>query len=232
MKVAELDRAWSPVYRNTRAPPGPVKAQITYFCLNPLPLIHRVQPGKEEVTKTVHELITPEIIIAAPSDFDLTAISTASTPLPIFREKRLMRKPTVEKAEPLKNDDKLFIVFSKMTELGPLDFKTTTDSYKFYRKHFPLLLALKVERFDTPSNRRTLTPPMDTMIKRRLVLNQRLNDLETMMAAMEQETEDFPFKTELHSSVFDPTKWSFTKVDPARMRRRYTIDALLKEINK
>ena len=242
-KIIEFDRALSPVYRNKRAPPGPIKGQVTYFYLAPLPPIeHDDHEDKKETTELERKNIPPPISATPPlinvtstgsSDNEFTS-STSSTPLPIFNEKFLMRKPCIKKAEPLKKDDELFIAFYQMTQLRPLVFQKTADSYKFYGSNFPLILEKLIdeERSSTPSSRRTLTPPMDIMIKRRLILNKRLTDLEEMMDAMEKETEDTPFKTELNGSVFDPTKWPFAKIDPAGMRRRYTIDATLKEINK
>ena len=46
------------------------------------------------------------------------------------------------------------------------------------------------------------------------------------------EPDDVQFCTELRSSVFDSTSIPFTAVDHKGMLRRYTIDAVLKDLNK
>lgn len=164
--------------------------------------------------------------------------SDLSTQLPVFKRRMptetfLFRRPTIEKPIPLKIGDNIFDVFVKSIELKALPFKKTVESYRFYKTNFPLLLtkiAKDAERCSTP-NRRARTPesPMSIMINRKREMNERIVELEFMMAVMEKETEDCKFVTELHSPVFDPTSWPWNKVDVEGLRRRYTIDASLRD---
>lgn len=162
--------------------------------------------------------------------------SDLSTPLPVFKRRMptetfLFRRPTIEKPIPLKVGDDIFDVFVKSIELKALPFKKNVESYRFYKTNFPLLLTRitqDAERCPTP-NRRAKTPPISAMINRKREMNQRIVELEFMMEVMEKETEDCMFVTELHSPVFDPTSWPWNKVDVDGLRRRYTIDASLRD---
>ena len=236
-KVADLDRAWSPVYRPRRLPPEPVKAQFTYFYLTPLPPVHHKEKTDED-----RPLSRPSSIgskrksLSRLSDVESIS-STASTPLPQFperspTEKTLLRRPTIYRAEPLKTDDELFAAFANMTQLKPLTFKRNADSYRFYRRYYPLILQKHEERKGSPSRRsRTPDSPMTVMIQRKLELNERLTELDAMMDNLEKtQPDDYPFKTELRSPIFNPTEWPWTKSDPAGMRRRYTMEAIFREI--
>ena len=268
------------MYRTKRCPPGPIRAQRTYFCLKPLPPICRSEDegqldigpsSTESKTKCQSRLSdtssysTPTTPIGCLEDEDQLDIgpsstesktkcqsrlsdtslySTKSTPLPVLlarkpTEKLLLRRPNIYKAEPLKRNDELFEAYAKMSELKLLKFDKTADSYKFYLRHFPLLLQKQTDddqRTGTPTRRGTASPesPMSAMIKRKTDLNKRLTELEAMVDKMEKATEpdDVKFQTELRSPVFDPTSWPFTKVDHKRMLRRYTVDQVLKDINR
>ena len=175
---------------------------------------------------------------------DTSAYSVRSTPLPVLQdrkptEKLLLRRPGIYTAEPLKRNEALFEVLAKMSEFKLLQFNKTADSYKFYLQHFPLILQKQIsddQRTVTPTRRSTASPdsPMSAMVQRKTDLNKRLADLEEMVDDMENATEpdDVQFCTELRSSVFDPTSWPFTAVDHKGMLRRYTIDAVLRDLNK
>lgn len=173
------------------------------------------------------------------SEMSMWTSSEMSTPLPVFlrrppTEMFLYRRPTIGVANALPVGDEFFVELSKTIDLKALPFKKTADSFKFYETHFPLLLtriSLEGERCTTPSKRsRTPESPMSVMIQRQRQLHQRLVDLECMMDAMAKETEDCKFVTELYDPIFDPTKWTWNKLDVVGLRRRYTIDASLREM--
>ncbi|KAL4232514.1 hypothetical protein ACF0H5_007206 [Mactra antiquata] len=165
--------------------------------------------------------------------------STSSTPLPVFRRREptsvfLFRRPIVEQPIPLTEDDELFVALAKTIDLKALPFKKQAESYLFYETYYPLLLTAMskdTERANTP-NRRARTPdsPMTIMINRQRALNMRLVEQDSLMEKLERETEDCDFVTELHDNIFNPTKWTWNKIDVSGLRRRYTIDASLKEM--
>lgn len=165
--------------------------------------------------------------------------SNASTPLPEPRRREptsvfLFRRPTIEKPISLSEEDELFIALTKSIDLKALPFKKQADSYKFYETHFPLILtgmSKEAERCNTPSRRsRTPESPMNILINRQRALNMRLIEQETLMQQLERETEDVEFVTELHNPIFNPTKWPWNKIDVGGLRRRYTIDASLRDM--
>lgn len=185
---------------------------------------------------------TPDVSRSSPSPTatcsDSYPTSGSNTPLPVFRKREptetfLIRRPTIDKPIPLKIQDEIFNHFVQSTELKALPFKKTMDSFNFYKNNFPLLLTKIThdsDRCSTPSrSSKTSESLMGTMINRKREMNQRIVELEFMMEAMEKETEDCKFVTELHSPVFDPTTWPWNVIDVKGLRRRYTIDASLKD---
>ena len=235
------------MYRARRGPTTQIKAQLQFFRLKPLPPISYGVSSEESDRKLSKEQVdTDQSMTKCQSRVsDVSSYSARSTPLPVLQDRKptervLLRRPSMYKAEPLKRHEALFDVLAKMTEFKLLQFQKATDSYKFYLNHYPLILQKEhsgEHRTVTPPTRRdTISPdsPMSIMVQRKANLNKRLTDLEAMVDDMENETEsdDVPFRTELRSSVFDPTSWPFAKVDHKCMLRRFTIDAVLRDLNK
>ncbi|XP_045199201.2 uncharacterized protein LOC123553567 [Mercenaria mercenaria] len=172
------------------------------------------------------------------SGFGSFSTSDSCTPLPVLKRRMptetfLPRRPTIERPIPLTVNDELFEAIVKSFELKALPFKKTTDSYTFYKTHFPLLLTriTQSERVSSPKRRSMSPDPMCAMINQERLMHERIVELEFMMAVMEKETDtDCEFVTELNSPVFDPTTWPWTKLDTNVLRRRYTIAASLKEV--
>jgi len=141
----------------------------------------------------------------------------------------LFRRPTIEHSLPLPKDHDVFLLLTKTIDLKAIPFKKTSESYEYYKTHFPLLLVAnvqEVERCTTPSKRtRTPESPLTLMINRQRWLHMRLADLDCMVDQLKRETDDdTAFVTELYSGVFDPTTWPWNKIDVGGLRRRYTID--------
>jgi hypothetical protein len=175
--------------------------------------------------------------IPTPSMRSDSSYSTSSsvTPIPIFKRRIptatfLIRRPTIEPPLPLKIDEELFESIVNSFELRALPFKRSTESYKFYITHFPLLLKgiRNPERCSTPG-RKSKSPDgsMSALIARKREMNEKIVELEYMMKEMEYATDtDCKFVTELESAVFDPTTWDWNKVDVAGLKRRYTLEAM------
>lgn len=152
-------------------------------------------------------------------------------------ERTLLRRPTVRKAESLELEDELFEAFVNITQLRVLKFKKFSETYKFYQTHYPILLeklVVEEQSSGTMPRRHTIAhdSPTSFMFKRKLELNYRLTEMESLLDKLEETTEpgDVKFKTVLRNPVFDPTSWPWAKEDKARMMRRYTMEALYKEI--
>lgn len=148
-------------------------------------------------------------------DFDTESHCHVSTGpyQPQTRQTAMMPlRPTLKKAMPLQVSDPLFTVFHKTINLRLLPFGRSTDAFKFYTTHYPLLLCkIPSTRSSTPSprKRRTSESPMSAIIYRKQDLRERMGELNLLLDQLEEEDSQQNFVTELRDDIFDPTTYSW-----------------------
>ncbi|KAK3584434.1 hypothetical protein CHS0354_017714 [Potamilus streckersoni] len=220
-QVAEHDRKVSPVYFRVPHPPYHRNQMRQRFILTNEPISENKWTPEIKIPSSTRKPT------AKPASRMSTPVSSRRHPAPTSR--LLQRRPLVNPVEPLSSDDNYFHALADEIDLRPIAFDRHAKSITFYSTHFPLILTQCFGKERAKSETKGLGTSFDArdeVVERKMYLNGRLEELNTMLDRLEEETEDVRFNTELRSTVFNPIEWQFVRIDPVSLYRRFTMEMI------
>ncbi|KAL3883393.1 hypothetical protein ACJMK2_029661 [Sinanodonta woodiana] len=220
-QIAEHDQKVSPVHFRALHPPYYRNQMRQRFILTNEPISENKWKPEIKLPSSKRKST------AKPASKLITKVS--STRHPVTTSRRLHRRPLVSPVVPLPSDDNYFHALADEIDLRPIAFDRHAKSITFYSTHFPLILTQCFGKERAKSETKGLFTSFEArneVVERKIYLNDRLQELDTMVDKMEEETEDVKFNTELRSIVFNPIEWQFVKIDPVSLYRRFTMEMI------